>query len=597
MSTSINAENVNLRYASLAVKRRQFRLLTVQEVDATGVIHCGLETISLETFPDYVALSYVWGTGVANKAICVNGTTFYVRPNLYDFLIIVAVREYVDVKLFVDAVCIDQSNVSERESQVKLMKDIYSNALHVVAWLGSAETFSRYAELDSSSLQAMQKTKKVSVRNAYTSAFHTTRETALDERLGPSTSSPAFYDGMENNRKLLSEFISRFARMRDALVHDREGSRAFSQTMYGVEDRTLYKSHPEYVGWSASYVLPFWERLWIVQEVILARSLTLFIDEVRIEPKDYPMGKWLDMSPSVLNISYWPFLGAITGGHSLSREISVHDLITRREEWRSRLRYGPPIKLYEVLIRFCRHKTSNPLDHVFALLGLAESKVVPDYSIVPIELFAYVLVEGFCEIGLASDDRNELNARVMFYPACLSAFDFSASDATIAAIAERSMCACGASRWSRIAVLWSALYLQSLEIAMIKSVRRSRADLIITTITDTLRILWMLIPAASTWGDLYLRLQWLRICNLDMTGPNGEMIEYDRWMAFVDDTYDLVKRGAPPMCRKSGPRLHTPQRSMPTRQRVVMRLFVYWPVYWFGAVSRRLQCEHRKQGP
>jgi hypothetical protein len=39
----------------------------------------------------------------------------------------------------VDAVCIDQSNITERTSQVRMMQTIYSNAARVLVWLGEAE--------------------------------------------------------------------------------------------------------------------------------------------------------------------------------------------------------------------------------------------------------------------------------------------------------------------------------------------------------------------------------------------------------------------------------------------------------------------------
>lgn len=41
--------------------------------------------------------------------------------------------------LWVDAVCINQSNVSERTSQVRMMDKIYTEAECVVVWLGEAE--------------------------------------------------------------------------------------------------------------------------------------------------------------------------------------------------------------------------------------------------------------------------------------------------------------------------------------------------------------------------------------------------------------------------------------------------------------------------
>ena len=48
-------------------------------------------------------------------------------------------RDPGELRLWADAICIDQSSVLERNSQVKLMKSIYASAELVLAWLGSAD--------------------------------------------------------------------------------------------------------------------------------------------------------------------------------------------------------------------------------------------------------------------------------------------------------------------------------------------------------------------------------------------------------------------------------------------------------------------------
>jgi hypothetical protein len=40
--------------------------------------------------------------------------------------------------LWVDAICIDQNNIDERNQQVRLMKDIYSSCIRDLIWLGKA---------------------------------------------------------------------------------------------------------------------------------------------------------------------------------------------------------------------------------------------------------------------------------------------------------------------------------------------------------------------------------------------------------------------------------------------------------------------------
>lgn len=58
-----------------------------------------------------------------------------VRQNLYKFL--KSYRQTLKRKyLWIDALCIDQGNIPERNHQVAQMTSIYSNAEEVIVWLG-----------------------------------------------------------------------------------------------------------------------------------------------------------------------------------------------------------------------------------------------------------------------------------------------------------------------------------------------------------------------------------------------------------------------------------------------------------------------------
>jgi hypothetical protein len=70
--------------------------------------------------------------------ILVNNAEFWVGSNLWDFLC-VAKGKYKLTTFWIDAICIDQSSITERNHQVSLMGDIYSKAMWVVAWLGCNE--------------------------------------------------------------------------------------------------------------------------------------------------------------------------------------------------------------------------------------------------------------------------------------------------------------------------------------------------------------------------------------------------------------------------------------------------------------------------
>ncbi|KAI9164093.1 Heterokaryon incompatibility protein [Paramyrothecium foliicola] len=122
-------------YPPLDSKVDSLRLLTLLPRSPTSeVIECQLETRTFSSKPSYDALSYTWGTQPATKQIKLNGEIFPVRENLYDALYHLGSAE--SQCLWVDAVCINQANISERNAQVSLMAFIYIRAQKVRVWLG-----------------------------------------------------------------------------------------------------------------------------------------------------------------------------------------------------------------------------------------------------------------------------------------------------------------------------------------------------------------------------------------------------------------------------------------------------------------------------
>ncbi|GJC90085.1 heterokaryon incompatibility protein 6, OR allele [Colletotrichum liriopes] len=73
------------------------------------------------------ALSYTWGSPELTKDILLNGKRLPVTDNLYQALLHLRQRDR-DRILWIDAVCIDQGNLSERGHQVQQMGDIYHKA-------------------------------------------------------------------------------------------------------------------------------------------------------------------------------------------------------------------------------------------------------------------------------------------------------------------------------------------------------------------------------------------------------------------------------------------------------------------------------------
>jgi hypothetical protein len=100
----------------------------------------------------YTSLSYTWGDASPLHTIIVNDRPLQVRQNLWRFLQRARKNELAEY-LWVDALCIDQEQLQERNHQVWLMGKIYSCAERVIVWLGAV------SERVESAMQAIERTR------------------------------------------------------------------------------------------------------------------------------------------------------------------------------------------------------------------------------------------------------------------------------------------------------------------------------------------------------------------------------------------------------------------------------------------------------
>ncbi|KAK0750671.1 heterokaryon incompatibility, partial [Schizothecium vesticola] len=86
----------------------------------------------------YDALSYCWGDPIKRRRIVIDGTLVSVTQNLYSALARVRDEVATPVCLWADAVCINQGDASEKAHQIPLMREIYTDAEQVWIWLGES---------------------------------------------------------------------------------------------------------------------------------------------------------------------------------------------------------------------------------------------------------------------------------------------------------------------------------------------------------------------------------------------------------------------------------------------------------------------------
>lgn len=116
------------------------RLLILHAGAESDPVSCRIIQAKLESAPNYIAISYTWttesGDSSKTKSISVHaedGTTKnIIRVTTNCEVTLRQVRQVDQAKLvWIDSVCIAQSNISERNYQVSIMARIYAGASHV----------------------------------------------------------------------------------------------------------------------------------------------------------------------------------------------------------------------------------------------------------------------------------------------------------------------------------------------------------------------------------------------------------------------------------------------------------------------------------
>lgn len=204
------------------VDKDWFRLLSIEPGGAEDPIVCSLFCAKKTDYAGrYEALSYSWHQQVYGLTdqdpnlfqIYCNGTWQIVQPNLWYALDQLRHRHESRI-IWVDALCIDQTNDAERSRQVQSMASIYTNAHATLIWLGPTTTPEK-------SLQALEVVTKV------INEWDETR--------------PAYFHEIDANKQ-------------DWILHRPEGTTDSWDCLGELFELTWFR------------------RKWVIQEVVLSRS-------------------------------------------------------------------------------------------------------------------------------------------------------------------------------------------------------------------------------------------------------------------------------------------------------------------------------------
>ncbi|KAH7087181.1 heterokaryon incompatibility protein-domain-containing protein [Paraphoma chrysanthemicola] len=185
------------------------------------------------------ALSYTWGSMQKQYPVTINGKRFLVHANLYSALPYLAKRRDFEKRsgIWIDAICINQSDEDEKSRQITLMSKIYRQAQRVWAWLGIADNQERIPE----AIVALEHIGEVA------------------GNVSSGMSKKSFVDFRELKKKFQRRLWT-------------------SPRMVNLDHKT----------WSAiAHILhnSWFQRVWIVQEAALAQNITFFCGKYEINSK------------------------------------------------------------------------------------------------------------------------------------------------------------------------------------------------------------------------------------------------------------------------------------------------------------------------
>ena len=316
----------------------------------------------------YEALSYTWGTSEGAPSIQVNGTEVPVTGNLY-----VALQhlrgETIEVVLWVDALCINQTDDAEKNEQVKMMIDIYAYAKTTKVWLGPADDTS-----EETMIQLAQIGKTVIDCGAFD---HFIRMTTLSIKDPPGAA-----QAEDQAKNLVEAMLNR------------------SLVQLGDSIRLLTR-------FCNLLSRPYWSRVWILQEIVVSRNVEVYCGKLKIgfailhAAMLYIIYMQTFISAQLAKLLIDLLEASVNGDFPPDCELKAQfDSINSAEIPQAatlvsgmRLRYHDPaqengamkLNLIQLLARIrVGREATDPRDKIWALLGMAVDagvlRIIPDYA-------------------------------------------------------------------------------------------------------------------------------------------------------------------------------------------------------------------------
>lgn len=324
------------KYLRLNRERKEIRLLTLEPGSGDEVLRCTLEHAFLDSpsLPPYETISYVCGKQNDKSVILLHGHEVQTLKTSEAALRYMRLKDRPRV-LWIDSICIHQHDDQEKEHQVGMMYEIYTNTSQGLVWMGPYD-------------------------RTWTKAF-------------------------DSLKAILQEIVTEtqdYTKFHDLLYGRGEEVPRFSQKPFSIGVHT--------VGFECLRLFdnPWFSRLWIVQEAALARSSVCFFGETQVTLVDIlRLARWLLYKWSHLpNVSVSTYRGIVDAATIALAVGNEHGLF----------RAVKSAAMTNCLLQYGQHRTSDRKDCVFAILGLWQmitkatmlpDTLQPDYKLSECEIF------------------------------------------------------------------------------------------------------------------------------------------------------------------------------------------------------------------
>ncbi|RBA15875.1 hypothetical protein FPRO05_12096 [Fusarium proliferatum] len=358
-------------YRPLEYPNRTIRLLILQpSASPLTILEGSLHPVSLDLRPAYLALSYVWGDAKNTQSMAVDGHEVAVTVNLAYALRCARLPDK-PVVIWADALCIDQTNDEEKSVQIQLMGAIYQNAYKVLAWLGVSDHDSDHA-IDILNKMATAIKQEQDPQDEDGSSIADGETSSDEEEPGCTRMGTLQVKVIQTEEEVTASMdgISKDLNGPNWLQHLPELWKKDTQELSSFQNR----------AWDAIaqiFKRPYWSRVWIYQELVLASNLHLHCGEKSISWQDLSLAafrtdlmlKRADHPPLCFSRSLWSKL--------TSRP--MHQVVLVRHD-KQQMAKGAIPSLYNRIELQRLLEASNPRDLIYGLLGVSQASVVVDYS-------------------------------------------------------------------------------------------------------------------------------------------------------------------------------------------------------------------------